>query len=243
MAGQGGNQPPLPRRIVDPDAYPVGTDIKAELIPAFHRLKRRDVEDLLRSQPVLTRDRGQIIAVAQIGMTVAKGVRHLGNHHAQALGILTKPEGHRVEHMAQQPRLCQQFDLFRAGQIVRRKNLAHPGNAASEFGRTPVIAVMQRGQVAAIARKQGRSPRRLGVQQNIVHRIAKTVLYRALAAVKGLAPDMVNPAHAACRWVTLARMASITSTALAMPSSWKPFRIHAPQNHVLRAPFIARTCP
>jgi hypothetical protein len=34
-------------------------------------------------------------------------------------------------------------------------------------------------------------------------------------------------------------MASTTSTALAKPSSWKPFFIQAPQNQVLRVPFIA----
>jgi hypothetical protein len=54
--------------------------------------------------------------------------------------------------------------------------------------------------------------------------------------VEGFARDVLDLHHAAsCRLPARSRIASTTSTALAKPSSWKPFFIQAPQNQVLRA--------
>ena len=240
---QRGNHPVFPGGKIDPNANPIRPNVKAEPIAPLHRLKRRDVKDLLRGQVIFGGDRTVISAMHQIGMPITKGVRHLGNHHPQAVRrVMAQPERHRVEHMAQKPRLGQKINPRRCGQAVAGQNLAHPCRAPAFLRRAAMIGIMHRRQIGPVAREQ---PRPLGAvrrQQHIIDRIAKPVLHSALAPVKGGAWDMVNPSfgHVATASACRSPMAFTTSTALAKPSSWNPFFIHAPQNHVLRAPFIAR---
>jgi hypothetical protein len=129
---------------------------------------------------------------------------------------------------------------------MRRQHLARPGRAPPLPRRPAMVAVVERGEPAAVPPEaQGPPPLGLGVETHVVHRIAERVLDRPPAAVERLSREMIDPEphSAAIPMASSFRIAATTSTAEASPSSWKPFFIQAPQNHVAFCPLIARTVP
>jgi hypothetical protein len=87
-----------------------------------------------------------------------------------------------------------------AVQVVITQHVPHPGRTTPSFWRAAVVAVIEREQVATIAREQcGRACSGfLGVQQHIVHGITERVLHSALATVEGQPVDMIDaPRHSA----------------------------------------------
>lgn len=153
-------------------------------------------------------------------MTIAKRVRHLGNDHAQnIMFIVAEPKGHGVEHMAQDAGLGQKVDAGRDRQAMGCQHLPHPRGASAMRRCAAMILIPDSHQIGAVAGKQTRSFGGFWCQQHIIDRIAKAVLHRAFPAMKCLARDMIDRAHAASRSATQAAMASATSTAEAKPSS------------------------
>ena len=162
--------------------------------------------------------------MTQIGMPVSIGVRYLGDHRDQRIiRPVAQPKADRVENMAQHPRLRHKLNLRDPDDVMRRQNLAHPMSTTPLPRRAAVVAVLQAGQARPVAgEKRGRPQRRgLGIADHIVDRIAKAVLYRAFAAMKGLSPDMIDARrHSAAKGAARAAcIRSTTSTALASPSS------------------------
>jgi len=241
-----GVEPPVvARAVVDPDAQPVGPHVEAEGVAALHRLKRGDVKDLARGEPVGRADGPQVVVVDQVTVPVAEGVVDLRDHGAEPLfGVVAEPEAHRVEDVPHHPRLRQQEHPARQVEPLRRQHAAHPGRAAPVPARAAVVGVMQRDEPAAVApEERGRLDlRRLRVEQDVVHPVAEGVVDRAVPAVPRVAREMLDPAHAATA-PERPSSASATSCAEERPSSWKPYFIQAPQNHVRLAPFIAATSP
>src|SRR6056297_465515 len=168
-------------------------------------------------------------------MTITIGIGHLGNHDLRVtLRITTDPERHRVEDVAQHARLCQKPNLSRIGQVMGGQNVTHPRRTASLSNRASVVAIPKRCDTGAIPSENPWClDRRFGIQKHIVDTIAKRVFHGTLAPMPRVAGDMVDGFHSAATG-TLPRslIASATSNPLASPSSWKPWRIHAPQNHV-----------
>src|SRR6056297_231975 len=208
---------------INPDADPVRPQIKPEFIAALDTLERRDVENLLRAHLVLRGDRRKIIAVAQIGMTVAIGVVDLGDDDANGIVVIpANPERYRVEHMAKDARLRQQLDLVGRGQVMGRQHLAHPRSAAPIARSAAMIPVPHRGQPRTIAPEQARASQgRFGIQQHIVNAIAKGVFHSPFAPMPCVARDMIYGGHSAATAGTVPReaIASATSIALDKPSS------------------------
>ena len=198
LARQSRHQPAIALAIVDPDADAVRPDVKAELIGAADRLKRRHMQNLSRRNPVFRPDRPQIIAVAKVGMPVAISVRHLGNHHAQTI-VMTQPERHRVEDMPQNTRLRQQFNPHRPRQTMLGQHLPHPLRPRPQTRRATMVTVLHRGKIAPVARKQTWPDRCLRHQQHIIDAIAERIADRPFAPVKRPPPNMIDPAHAAAR--------------------------------------------
>ena len=147
--------------------------------------------------------------------------------------------------MTQNTRLRQQLDARNLEWcFCFQQNFTNPRGAAPCLWRPTVITIMKRYEPPAVARKQEWCTQlRLGIHKDIVHRVSERVVERALSTMEGLPVDMIDArGHSAAIAGAISAMAiaSTTSTALARPSSWKPFFIHAPQNQVLFAPLIAR---
>ncbi len=174
-------------------------------------------------------------------MAVAIGVRHFGDDGPKvALAIMTEPERDRVEDVAQEAGLGEEEDFLRPRSVEAGQRFADPGGAAPGPGGATIVKVAQGGKVAGVARKKGRTACGVGVQKDVIHGIAELVFQRPLAAMEGFAADMVHLTHAAACWEARAVRACAVSVAVAIPSSWKPLRIQAPQNQVFDAPFIAQ---
>ncbi len=147
--------------------------------------------------------------------------------------------------MPQYTRLRHQFDFSDTRDLMLRQYIAHPGGTAPRAFVAAMINVLQRRHASAIARKQQRGFQiGFGIDQHIIHRIAKRIFHTALAPVIGDARNVIDAiGHSAAKDTFASPLiARTTSTALESPSSWKPFFIHAPQNHVLFVPLNPRTC-
>jgi len=217
-------------------------DIETERISALNRLKRRDMHDLLRSKCFVLRDFAKVIVMTQIRMTVAECIRDLGNNSAQdTCVVVAKPKANGVKHMAQQARLRQQINTSGQFNVMSSQNRTHPAWARTSLWRTTVIAVLQRHQARSVPRKQRRTfNSSLGIHKHVINRIPERIFDRTTPAVVRLAAYMFDNAHSAAKSSrSSAFRLATTSIALDRPSSWKPFFIHAPQNHVRFDPFIA----
>jgi hypothetical protein len=182
--------------MVDPDADPVGADVETEPVAARDGLKRRDVEYLLRQGGILGRQGQAVFAVAKIAMPVAHGVADLGDHGIERIArAKAQPERHRVEHMAKDAGLGHEQDAG-GGQLMRRQHLAHPRDTPALTGRAAMVGVVQADETPPVLAEQGRALRILGVQQQVVDAIAEPVGHGTLAAMVGLARDMLDGGHA-----------------------------------------------
>ena len=143
--------------------------------------------------------------------------------YASASAVVQQPETDRIEDVPQHPRLRQQVDrtISKIAQPLTRDHVPYPSRAATGTADAPVVHVMQRCQVAAVAREQRGAalPRlcinTLGVDQDVIHAIGKAVAYGPAPSVPCAARDMLGPqAHCGDCFI-----AEATSSALASPSS------------------------
>ena len=83
-------------------------DVKLEPVITFYGLKRGDMKDFLRAQPIFGCDGRQIIFIAKVAVPLAESVADLGNHHPQfVLRIQAEPKAHGIKHMTEHPWLRQ----------------------------------------------------------------------------------------------------------------------------------------
>ena len=67
---------------------------------------------LSRLEHIARTDCTTVTARKQVGVALAKGVAHLGQHRAQGTRlVMAEPETHRIEHIAEHPRKGLQHDF------------------------------------------------------------------------------------------------------------------------------------
>ena len=116
--------------VIDPDANAALRDVKTERVIPFDLLKGRDIEDFLRAQAILARDGALIWMVHEVTVTLAKGIRDLGNHGNQRACFVAKPEADRIEDVSQKTWLGKKLDPINPIRTVRGQGYRFTSDAA-----------------------------------------------------------------------------------------------------------------
>ena len=158
-------------------------------------LKRRDMHQLLRLQPVALPDRAEILMGADITMALPEGAVDLGNEGAGRAIAQRDPEAHGVEMEPQEARLGEQQKL---GALQRKpafgKDLAKPRDAAPRPLRPAMAAIRQVPEVEPIGREEARRVRERQIHEEEIHAVAESVFHASAAGMGGMAGNMFDHA-------------------------------------------------